>query len=104
MPDAQYDSGIAVIKYLKTLYPNAKIVGHKELNATACPGRYFPLTDLKTVKDRVVVPTIPDHWAEPIFESLLQKGVALDERRFDDTITRGEAFALILKVLQSLGK
>ena len=28
-----------IIGYLRTKYPNAEIVGHKDLNATACPGK-----------------------------------------------------------------
>lgn len=41
--DAQLVSLSFIIKKLRTDYPNAVIVGHRELNSTACPGgRLFP--------------------------------------------------------------
>ena len=48
MSDAQKNSIIELIKYLKTIYKDAKVVGHKELNATACPGLKYPLEEIKT--------------------------------------------------------
>lgn len=104
MPEAQYNAGLEVIEYLKELYPNAKIVGHKELNKTSCPGSNFPLSDLKEMKSHIVEQPVQEHWAEPIFKELLTMGVALDVRRFDDNITRGEAFALAYKIMKALGK
>lgn len=42
MPDAQLNSGRKLIEYLKPKYPDSKVVRHKDLNATACPGKNFP--------------------------------------------------------------
>ncbi|TYO95129.1 trypsin-like peptidase domain-containing protein [Desulfallas thermosapovorans] len=39
---AQVDSLVRLVKSLQQLYPDANIVGHKHLIATACPGRLFP--------------------------------------------------------------
>lgn len=36
-----------------------------------------------------------EHWAEKHYNSLNQKGIKIDEKRFDDTVTRGELFALL---------
>lgn len=36
-----------VVRYIKGTYPEAVVVGHKELKATACPGKYYPLDELK---------------------------------------------------------
>lgn len=47
MQDTQLNSGIWLIKKLKKDYLNATIKGHKELYATACPGKNFPLGKLK---------------------------------------------------------
>ncbi len=33
--------------YLKKLYPNATIKGHREVGATGCPGKRYPLAELK---------------------------------------------------------
>lgn len=39
-----------------------------------------------------------EHWAQPYFDSLIAKGVRIDETRFDDKITRGEVFALLDRI------
>lgn len=39
-----------------------------------------------------------EHWAQPYYDSLIAKGVRIDETRFDDTITRGEVFALLDRI------
>ncbi len=41
-----------------------------------------------------------EHWAQPYYDSLIAKGVRIDETRFDDKITRGEVFALLDRVFQ----
>jgi hypothetical protein len=44
MPDTQFNAGVWLLKWLKSVLPNIKtIAGHKNWEATACPGRYFPL-------------------------------------------------------------
>lgn len=47
MTDAQLASGIALNSWLLEKYPSAKVVGHKELASTACPGQYFRMNELK---------------------------------------------------------
>lgn len=46
MSDNQFSAGREVIKYLKELYPNAEFCGHRDLNATSCPGKNFPLEQM----------------------------------------------------------
>ena len=51
MPEAQKFAIAELLDYLKTYhYPNAKIVGHGEIGASACPGQYYPLEELKNYK------------------------------------------------------
>ena len=51
MPQAQKKSIIELCQYLKkNYYPNAKIVGHKEIGDSNCPGRYYPLDEIKNMK------------------------------------------------------
>lgn len=53
MPDAQFNAGIDIIKYVMEKVPTAKkIGGHRDFGATACPGEYFPLEEFKTLKKR----------------------------------------------------
>lgn len=42
------------------------------------------------------------HWAYPYYESLKAQGVNINDMRFDDNITRGEAFALADKIVKAL--
>jgi hypothetical protein len=42
------------------------------------------------------------HWAEAEYQKLKAMGIHIDEKRFDDKITRGEAMALIRKAIESV--
>ncbi len=48
MPDEQKRAICRLLAYLKDCYyPNAQIVGHKEIGDSDCPGRNYPLEDIK---------------------------------------------------------
>ena len=47
MPEFQKAAGLDLIAYLKNKYPIKEIMGHGELRATACPGKHFPLDEMK---------------------------------------------------------
>lgn len=47
MGAAQYAAGLRALDYARGLYPAAETVGHRELLATGCPGKNFPLEDMK---------------------------------------------------------
>lgn len=47
MPEAQKQAIKELLGYLKGIYPDAEIVGHKEIGDSNCPGRYYPLEELK---------------------------------------------------------
>ena len=51
MPDAQKQAGKELVSYLKNLYPNAKVKKHKDFQATACPGKYFPFDEIANGSD-----------------------------------------------------
>lgn len=52
MPDAQKKAIAELLDYLKTnFYPNAKIVGHREIGDSNCPGVNYPLDELKNYKN-----------------------------------------------------
>lgn len=55
MPEAQFNGGVWLLKWLKNVLPNIKnIDGHKKWEKTACPGRYFPLERMITVVNESV--------------------------------------------------
>lgn len=41
-----------------------------------------------------------EHWAQQYYDSLIAKGVRIDETRFDDPISRGEVFALLDRIVK----
>ena len=47
MTAAQLKSGLALVSYLKELYPGAEVKGHRDFNSTACPGKKFPFDEMK---------------------------------------------------------
>lgn len=46
MTEAQKNAGRELVNYLKNTYPSAKVVRHKDMMSTACPGRYFPFDEI----------------------------------------------------------
>ena len=47
MSAAQMAGGVEAVAYAMSYYPGMTIVGHRELSATSCPGKNFPLDYLK---------------------------------------------------------
>jgi cell division septation protein DedD len=61
MPDAQFDAAVWLIRHLQGTFGNIAPRGHGEMSgaATACPGRFFPLAEMKRLQYRGSVPTQP---------------------------------------------
>ena len=47
MPEMQKRAIKELLGYLKGKYPSASVVGHGEIGASDCPGRYYPLDEMK---------------------------------------------------------
>lgn len=92
----QYDILIERLQINKARFPNLKrIVGHREVGSTTCPGKNFKLP--------IMLPEIikaPDHWAQNAFNELNLKGIKINETRFDDKITRAEIFVLLNQIIK----
>ncbi len=105
MTDAQLASGIALNTWLMEKYPSAKVVGHKELASTSCPGQYFRMAELiqgvsrkegKAVKQERDI-NVVSSWAAPAWEAATKKGY-FDGTRPGAPITREEAAVLIMRM------
>lgn len=46
MSEAQKKSLIELVAYIWAKYPNVKIIGHRDADATACPGANFPMAEI----------------------------------------------------------
>lgn len=88
MPAAQLNAVREVLRYLKGLYPNAQIKCHRDMQATACPGRYYPLAEVLNYNEPETpaesedddmqrfktVDELPD-WAQKDIQKLIDKGL-----------------------------
>ena len=70
---AQKAAGKEHVRYLHSVYPDAKIVSHGELNATACPGANFPLAFMRNVTEEA------SEWAKEAVEKWKTLGVLLGD-------------------------
>ena len=53
MPESQKKAIKALLRYLKEIYPEAQIVGHREIGASDCPGKYYPFDELKNYEEDI---------------------------------------------------
>jgi N-acetyl-anhydromuramyl-L-alanine amidase AmpD len=115
MPEAQKCSIIALVKELIQIYPNTKIVGHRDLMATACPGVKYPFQEIvqKVYKKEAQVvgklfKDVPDdHWAIEDIEWAKNLGLV---KGYDDgtfglgkNITREELVVVLHRLYKLLG-
>jgi len=118
MPPEQWQAILELVEELKQIYPGARVVGHRELNATACPGRYYPLEEIKAGKGPVDVvkevitgmfPDVPNsHWAKESIDRLAQlsllKGDEAGNFRPEDPVTRAQLAVVLDRLLRLLGR
>jgi len=77
MPDAQYNAGVELVRYLLDKYGALKIKRHRDFNATACPGQNFPYDEMKeeaSMQRYNTLEEMPD-WAKPTVQKLMDKKV-----------------------------
>lgn len=109
MPVSQLQALREVLAYLKQLYPAAVIKCHRDYNATACPGRWFPLGEAlkyETAGETAesedemqrfkTVGELPD-WARKDIQTLINKGY-LEGRGGDAGLDLTEDMARVLIV------
>lgn len=68
-----------LIKELRSRYGNLAVIGHRDVMATACPGKNFPWADLKRrleVDDDMIYKTLNDvpDWGKPLVKKLMDRG------------------------------
>ncbi len=116
MPPQQWRAILELVRELKKTYPQARVVGHRDLMATACPGKYYPLQEIKAGRGPAVKEVasgmfkdVPDnHWAKSDIERLGKLGLFVgdEQGRFnpDAPVTRAQLAAVISRLLKLLGK
>lgn len=109
MTDLQFNAGVWLIKYLKEKVPTIKTVeGHGFWQSTACPGRYFPLLEMKSgqyrgepSQEEQQKPQEPQvsPWAIKAREFVMKNGIS-DGTRPKDPMTREEAWTMLHRVFE----
>ena len=54
MPEEQKDGVKAILKEIKLRYPATVVKGHRQVGATGCPGKYYPLSEMMTFYNKVI--------------------------------------------------
>lgn len=91
MPAAQENAIVALCKELLTVYPNVKIVGHKDLYPTACPGTKYPFQD--------IVNKIYDKEDD----NVTQTKIIFGNTQLDGFIKDGTSYVEVRKLAEALG-
>ena len=108
MPTAQKRAIKELIAYLKETYPNAKVVGHKEIGDSNCPGKYYPLEEMKNYTEggetMAEFKDIQGHYAKKHIEELKSMGVVNGDEngnfRPNDTVTRADAAIMVRNAIR----
>lgn len=117
MLPAQENAIIELCKELSGIYTGAQIVGHRELNATVCPGANYPLEKIKAgavagakikESDTMFKDVPAGHLAAKDLEWLKEKGIVKGDDhgnfRPDEPATRAEVAVLIARALRLMGQ
>jgi N-acetyl-anhydromuramyl-L-alanine amidase AmpD len=67
MSEAQKNAIIDLLKHIEGIYPACTIVGHREKNATSCPGKNYPLEEIKKGEVNINI--------ETAIKKLVEKGI-----------------------------
>ena len=75
---AQITALASLIKDLRGRYGNLAVIGHKDVMATACPGKNFPWAELRArlEDDEMIYKTLNDvpDWGKPLVKKLMDRG------------------------------
>ena len=91
MPEAQKVSIIRLVKDIKAHYTTiTKIVGHKELSATSCPGDKYPLEEIKDAKEQAASSPTPAPTDQAYDFKSLQKYIGSEQDNIPGPETLGK--------------
>ncbi len=92
---AQMDSLVWLLKeYLFPRYGAKPVIGHKDVMATACPGRNFPWAELRKRLEEA------EMWKGKIIDDALAAGLITERHKPDETATKWFVLAVMLNFLK----
>lgn len=107
MSDAQRDAIRALVLDIRTRYPDTKTIKHKDVAATACPGKNYPFDYIAAAdpdpEDTPVEPTLDWETEKALARDwAMLKGIS-DGERGGDEITREEMWVMIYRMFAVVG-
>ena len=96
----QIDSLVCLIKDIESRYGDLAVIGHKDVMATACPGKYFPWAVLnKRLEGKIVV----EQWKIDAIKKLEAAGILMPNiHAAEEPVDKGWVAAVIVNVLKKL--
>jgi N-acetyl-anhydromuramyl-L-alanine amidase AmpD len=102
MSAQQLKAGAALLQMLREKYPAAKITTHGALNATACPGRKFPLEEMIAGSEKEV----PSEWAQETVNEWIRLGILKGDSEghygLHEPVTLERMIVLVDRAIRSL--
>lgn len=100
MPVAQFNAGVWLIKEAYKKYGKIPVWGHREVCATACPGRNFPLDKFKAVTLESEVDEEVPEWMQKIMDEAKKIGLITSDHNPNDPATKWFVLAVALNVIK----
>lgn len=102
MSDAQRDAIRALVLDIRTRYPDTKTIKHKDVAATACPGKNYPFDYIAAAdpdpEDTPVEPTLDWETEKALARDwAMLKGIS-DGERGGDGVTREEMWVMLYRL------
>lgn len=94
MPDPQFNAGVLLLNDLRERFGDVPIFGHGEVMPSACPGRFFPLDELRRLECRGNNKIAVERRGFRIFGSNIE---------VEGILREGRTFAKIRPVVERMG-
>ena len=108
MPNEQKNAIIALLMELKKIYPQAKIVCHRDLQATDCPGRNYPFDEIlqavETKQQFKEGVKVAEKWKEEIIQKGKELGLLNQDHNPDDVAAKWFAVALATRLQEEINE
>jgi N-acetylmuramoyl-L-alanine amidase len=96
--EAQLTALVELIRYLRNKYGNLSVIGHKDVVATACPGKHFPWVELQ----KRLEGTLVEQWKLDIIARAKNAGLIADGHDPNETASKWFVLAMGLNLLKIL--
>ena len=85
--------------YLFVKYGELKVIGHKDVMPTACPGKLFPWDELRK---RLEEDTVAEHWKEKLVDDAIEVGLITERHNPDETAAKWFVLAVAMNLLKAV--